>query len=408
MTEVAVLGFGIVGSGTVEVFDKNADRIARNAGQSIRVKYILDIRDFPASPYKGLFVKDFETIVNDPDVKVVVEVIGGTGAAYDFTRRSLMAGKSVVTSNKELVAEHGYELLKLAGENGVNYLFEAGVGGGIPVIRPLTQCMAANKINEIYGILNGTTNYILSEMAKNGAEFSSALADAQKKGYAEADPTADVDGHDACRKICILSSLAFGRHLYPEFIRAEGIRGVTPGDMQYADSLGYKIKLIGRARAVGEKVAAYVSPHLISYDNLLSRVDGVTNGVVVRGNASGDILFCGAGAGKLPTASAVVADVIDAVKHMYARKLIGWSQGDSEMIADPALLESAWYIRTDAPRQKVEREFGEVIFVNAPGAGGGASGETAFKTPVMNGKKIGELLNRGVPAKSLFRVLGDY
>jgi len=402
MTEIAVLGFGVVGSGTVEVFEKNSDRIARNAGQSIKVKYILDVRDFPGSQYESLFTKDFDTILSDPDIKIVVEVIGGVGAALDYTKRCLGAGKSVVTSNKELVAAHGYELIKLAGENGVNYLFEAGVGGGIPIIRPVAQCMAANKINEIYGILNGTTNYILSEMAKNGAEFSASLVDAQKKGYAEADPSADIEGHDACRKICILSSLAFGRHVYPDHVPTEGIRLVTPDDMRFADILGYKIKLLGRARAVGDKVAAYVAPHLISNDNLLSRVDGVINGIVIRGNASGDILFCGAGAGKLPTASAVAADVIDAVKHMYARKLIGWAQGDADLVTDPIQLESAWYIRTDTSRAKIEREFGEVVFAGETGT------ETAFKTAVMNGKKVRELLGRGITALSVFRILGDY
>jgi len=268
--------------------------------------------------------------------------------------------------------------------------------------------MAANKINEIYGILNGTTNYILSEMAKNGAEFSDALADAKKKGYAEADPTADIEGHDACRKICILSSLAYGRHVYPDLIPTEGISGVTPEDMRYADMLGYKIKLLGRSRAVGDKVAAYVAPHLVSNDNLLSVVNGVTNGIVIRGNASGDVIFCGAGAGKLPTASAVVADVIDAVKHMYARKLIGWAQGDEGMITDPLLLESAWYIRTNATHEKVEREFGEVVFASGPPSVSGPGIETAFKTAVMNGKKVMELISRGIPVLSIFRILGDY
>jgi len=402
MAEVAVLGFGVVGSGTVEILDKNFDRIKHNANQDIRVKYILDVRDFPGSQYENLFIKDFETIVNDPDINVVVEVIGGTGVALDFTRRSLESGKSVVTSNKELVAQHGYELLKLAGEKGVNYLFEASVGGGIPIIRPVAQCMAANKINEIYGILNGTTNYILTEMTKNGAEFSVALGDAQKKGYAEADPSADIKGYDACRKICILSSLAFGWHLYPEQVPTEGIEGVTQDDMRYAASMGYKIKLLGRVRAVSDKIAAYVAPHLISNDNLLSYIDGVINGIVVRGNAVGDVLFCGAGAGKSPTASAVAADIIDAVKHLHSRKLIGWEQGNAELVTDPILLESAWYIRTNAERAKVEREFGEVVFAAETGC------ETAFKTAVMNGKIVRELLGRGIPALSLFRVLGDY
>jgi homoserine dehydrogenase len=344
--------------------------------------------------------------VGDPDIAVVVETIGGTGAALEFTRRCLEAGKSVVTSNKELVAAHGYELLKIAGEKGVNYLFEASVGGGVPVIRPIAQCMAANIIGEIYGILNGTTNYILTDMEKNGAAFGDALQDAQKRGYAEADPTADIEGHDACRKICILSSLAFGRHIYPEQVPAEGIGGITIDDMQFAASLGYRIKLLGRARAVGDKVAAYVAPHLVSKDNIIAGIDGVLNGIVVRGNASGDMLFSGAGAGKMPTARAVAADVIDAAKHLHLRKLLSWEEGGEGVAADPVLLESSWYIRTGASRGKVEREFGEVVF--APATEQAPEGVTAFKTAVMNGKIIKELLGRGVNALSLFRVLGDY
>ena len=426
MTEIAVLGFGVVGSGVVEVLDKNAAMITQNAGQAVRVKYILDVRDFPGSPYENLLIKDFATILDDANISVVVEVIGGTGVALEFTRRSLEAGKSVVTSNKELVATHGYELIKLAREKGVNYLFEASVGGGIPVVRPLAQCMAANRISEIYGILNGTTNYILSEMAKNGAGFSDALLDAQKKGYAEADPTADIEGYDACRKICILSSLAFGRHVYPDQVPTTGITGVTTDDMRFADELGYKIKLLSRSRKIGDKVAAYVAPHLVSKDNLLAGVDGVMNGVVIRGNAVGNVTFCGAGAGKMPTASAVVADVIDSVKHQYARKWIDWAEGSADLTADPMQLESAWYVRTSADREKVRREFGEVVFaggavstgeatsIGEAGSAGdmasadGAGPVTAFKSAVMSGRIIRELLGRGIPALSLFRVLGDY
>ena len=421
MTEVAVLGFGVVGSGTVEVLDKNAARIAENAGQRVWVKSILDVRDFPDSPHKDKFVCDFKIIENDPDISIVVEAIGGVGVALDYTRRSLIAGKSVVTSNKELVATHGYELLKLAGEKGVHYLFEASVGGGVPVIRPIAQCIAGNQISEIYGILNGTTNYILSEMLQKGAEFDDALKDAQKKGYAEADPTADIEGHDVCRKICILSSLAFRRNVCPEQVPTKGITSITTEDMRFAGELGYRIKLLGRSRAVGDRVAAYVEPHLVSYDNLLSSVNGVMNGVVVRGNAVGDVMFYGAGAGKLPTASAVVADIIDVVKHRDARKMLGWDDGGADIAADPVLLESAWYIRTDASREKVEREFGKVIFAENNKASGcnlcsdtklGVSTRNspaiAFKTNVMNGKKLRDMLERGITALSLFRVLGDH
>jgi len=402
MIKIAVLGFGIVGSGVVYVLDKNADRISQNAGQEIEVKYILDIREFPDSPYKHLIAEDFETIINDPEIAVVVEVIGGADAALTYTRRCLEAGKSVVTSNKELVAEHGSELLKLAMDKGVNYLFEASVGGGIPVIRPLAQCMTANTISEIYGILNGTTNYILTDMERNGTDFSEALLEAQKKGYAESDPTADIEGHDTCRKICILSSLAFGRHIYPKQVPTEGITGVTTNDMRYASQLGYEIKLLGRARSLGDKVFVYVAPHLVNKHSQLAVADDVMNAVVIRGNAVGNVVFCGAGAGKLPTASAVVADVIDAVKHLHARRWISWTNGCENLVASPLLLESSWYIRTDAAREKVEKEFGSVIFAKETGS------EIVFVTGVMSGKIVGDLLSRGITAKSQFRILGDH
>jgi len=400
--KVAVLGYGIVGSGVVHVLDKNAERISQNAGQGVEVKYILDIRKFPESPYQKLFANDFETIVNDSEVAVVVEAIGGTEIALEYTRRCLEAGKNVVTSNKELVAENGCELLKLAMEKDVNYLFEASVGGGIPVIRPLAQCMTANTIHEIYGILNGTTNYILTDMERNNAEFSEALLEAQKKGYAESDPTADIEGHDTSRKICILSSLAFGQHIYPRQVATEGISGVTIDDMLFAEKLGYKIKLLGRVRAVGDKILIYVAPHLISRNSLLADIDDVMNGVVIRGNAVGNVAFCGAGAGKLPTASAVVADIIDAVKHLHARRWISWTGGSDDFVLSHTLLESAWYIRTNVSREKVENEFGNVLFTDDTGA------STAFVTGVMNGKMINDLLDRGIPAQSQFRILGDH
>jgi len=427
MIKIAVLGFGVVGSGVVSVLEKNSARISQNAGQEIQVKYILDVAEFPDSPYKPLFVKDFGTIADDPEIAVVVEAIGGATAALDYTRRCLEGGKNVVTSNKELVAEHGGELMKIAAERGVNYLFEASVGGGIPVIRPIAQCMTANIITEIYGILNGTTNYILTDMEKNGAAFETALLEAQKKGYAEANPAADIEGHDTCRKICILSSLAFGRHIYPRQVPTEGIANVTTSDMYYASRLGYEIKLLGRARTFGEKVTVYVAPHLINKNNLLAVADGAMNGVVVRGNAVGSVVFCGAGAGKLPTASAVVADIIDAVKHLHARRWIGWTDGNADTVADPAILESAWYIRTNATQEKIKREFGTVLFAagteaagtDAAGteaAGAGAAGteaagtgkETAFITNVMSGKKVEDLLSRGITALAKFRILGDY
>ena len=402
MISIAVLGYGVVGSGVVHVLDKNSAGISRNAGQDIKVKYILDIREFPDNPYKSLFATDFDAIINDPEISVVVEVIGGVDAALTYTRKCLEAGKSVVTSNKELVAEYGSELLKLAMEKDVNYLFEASVGGGIPVIRPIAQCMSANTITEIYGILNGTTNYILTDMRRNGAAFFDSLLEAQKKGYAESDPTADIEGFDTCRKICILSSLAFGRHVYPRQVPTEGITGISKSDVCYAEALGYEIKLLGRARAVGEKVSVYVAPHLVNEHSILAVVDDVMNGVVVRGNAVGNVVFCGAGAGKLPTASAVVADVIDAVKHLHARRWISWCDSPEDLISDPVLLDSAWYIRTNATRAKVEKEFGSVLFAECEGD------ETAFITAVMNSNMISDILDRGITALSQFRILGDH
>jgi len=408
MIKVAVLGYGVVGSGVVSVLDKNAKQISRNAGQDIEVKYILDIRDFPGDRYKQLFVKDFSQVENDPEIQVVIEVIGGVGAALDFTKRSIEAGKSVVTSNKELVAEFGSEIMKLAAKKGVNYLFEASVGGGIPVIRPLAQCMTANIITEIYGILNGTTNYILTNMEKNNASFADALSEAQQKGYAESDPTDDIEGNDTCRKICILSSLAFGRHVYPKQVPTEGITKIAISDLNYASKLGYEIKLLGRAKTIGDKAAVYVAPHLINKENLLSIVSYVMNGVVVRGNAVGNVVFCGAGAGKMPTASAVVADVIDAVKHLKNRRWIAWAGADPDFIEDSSLIDSAWYVRANATRDKIKHEFGTVIFAEKNTDETAKNEENAFITSVMNKNMINELLSRGITALSKFRILADH
>ena len=410
MFDIAILGFGTVGSGVMEVIEKNSDRISQNAAQEIRVKYIVDVRDFTGSPYENLIIRDFSVVENDPDIKVVVETIGGAGVAYDFTRRSMLKGKSVVTSNKELVATHGYELTQIAREMGVNYLFEASVGGGIPIIRPITQCLTANKINEIYGILNGTTNYILTEMVKSGVAFSNALREAQEKGYAEQNPDADIKGHDVCRKICILSALCFGRHVYPELVLTEGIESVTLDDINYAGRIGYRIKLLGRAihmecgvsedgKTTDDKIAVYVAPHLVSEENLISSVDGVMNGIVVRGNAIGDVMFYGAGAGKLPTASAVVADIIDAAKHMNARRWLSWQDGGPDIIYDARLLESAWYVRATDDLEKIRSVFGPVSIID-----GIKEGETAFTTAVMS-QKAAEPLLKEIHALSAFRII---
>jgi homoserine dehydrogenase len=402
MISIAVLGFGVVGSGVAELIETNAARIARGANDEVRVKYIVDIRDFPDSAYSGLLIKDFSVVERDPEVTIVVETIGGAGVALDFTRRCLRAGKSVVTSNKELVASHGYELLTVARELNVNYLFEASVGGGIPILRPITQCLAANEISEIFGILNGTTNYVLTRMIKEGESQGYALRQASEKGYAESDPSDDIDGHDACRKICILAALCFGRHVYPKYVSTEGIGGVSLDDAGYAGRIGYRIKLLGRAfLAPGNKIAAYVAPHLISEDKLLSNVDGVMNGIIVRGNAIGEVLFYGAGAGKLPTASAIVADVIDAAKHRNARKHIGWEDGSPDGMYNVELMETPWYVRTSASREDVTRAFGlrEVTVISAPG-----SGETAFTTPALSGRTIASKM-KNLTVLSKYRII---
>ncbi len=295
----------------------------------------------------------------------MVETIGGATVALDFTTRALKAGKSVVSSNKELVATHGYELLQLAREHGVSYLFEASVGGGIPILRPLTSCLAANELSQVTGILNGTTNYILTRMIKAGLTFDQALKEAQDNGYAEKDPTADVDGHDACRKICILAALAFGQHVYPDQVPTQGIRGVTLADVAYADSCGYKIKLLGRAiREPEGKLCAFVAPHLVPASNPLSGVEDVFNAISVTGNAIGDVMFYGRGAGKLPTASAVVGDVIDIAKDLKTARCAVWGPGSRDLVGSD-ILSSRWYVRGRPPWTKSGPPSGR----SAPGKG---------------------------------------
>ncbi|MGM9522484.1 MAG: homoserine dehydrogenase [Oscillospiraceae bacterium] len=407
MVNIAILGFGTVGSGVAEVIRENAVSIAHNAAEEIRVKHIVDVRDFPDSPFADLITHDFSVVENDPEVKVVVETIGGAKIAYEFTKRCLLAGKSVVTSNKELVATKGYELISIAKEKNVNYLFEASVGGGIPIIRPITQCLTANEIDEIYGILNGTTNYILTQMIAEGADFSAALKDAQNLGYAEADPTADIEGYDAARKICILADLCFGQSVDPDKISVQGIKGVTLADVEYARRLGYKIKLLGRAyRLDKEHITAYVAPHLISKTSLLSNVDGVMNGIVVHGNALGECMFYGAGAGKRPTASAVVADVIDAVKHMKARKYMGWDESAEDYVVDASDVRMRWYVRTGSGLEQIGKAFGNLRLISYPGEYPGAGPEEyAFATEPMTGKELTERLE-GMDIRSMFRILG--
>ena len=312
MLKAAILGFGTVGSGTLEVLERNADAVARNAGEAIEVKYILDLRDFPNEPHQERFVKDFAVIENDPEVSIVIETMGGKGAAYTFTKRSLEAGKNVVTSNKELVATHGAELLEIAAQKNVNYLFEASVGGGIPIIRPMQRCLTANHLTQITGILNGTTNYILNRMIDGGLDFATALKEAQELGYAEANPAADVEGIDACRKVCILADIAYGDNVAPEKVETEGITAITLQDVAYAEQADSVVKLLGRTVLQEDGTFyAFVAPHFVKKSSPLACVTGVFNGILVTGDMLGDAMFYGQGAGRYPTAYNAVADCSD-------------------------------------------------------------------------------------------------
>ncbi len=354
MVNIAVMGHGVVGSGVAEVLINNCDTITKNAKNEINIKHILDLREFPSLTYSDKFTKNFEDIINDEEVLIVAEVMGGLNPAYDYVKRCLQAGKSVVTSNKELVAAKGAELLKIAAEHNVNFLFEASVGGGIPILRPLSQCLAANKITEIFGILNGTTNFILTKMICDNFSFQDALKLAQDLGYAERIPDADVLGHDACRKICILASLAFGRHVYPENVYTKGITEITLDDVDYADKLGYVIKLIGHAQDLDNgKIAANVYPALVCKDNMLAGVRDVYNAVMVCGNAVDDTLFYGKGAGKLPTASAVVADIIDCAKHLKARKYLYWEDSKDNFVEAKENLVTRLYVKLSGADESI-------------------------------------------------------
>lgn len=325
MINIAILGYGTVGSGVVEVINKNRESINKNAGKEINIKYVLDLRTFSGDPVEKILTNDIEDILNDEEVKIVVEVMGGIEPAYSYVKRALLSGKSVVTSNKELVAKHGSELLKIAREKDINFLFEASVGGGIPLIRTLNQSLTADEIYEITGILNGTTNYILTKMTDEGRSFDEVLKVAQEKGYAERDPRADVEGHDACRKIAILSSLAFGMEVDFEDIYTEGITKITKNDILYAQKMKHSIKLLATSKKIDHKIFARVSPVMISDEHPLATVKGVFNAVLVKGNVVGDVMLYGKGAGKLPTASAVVVDVVDAVKHLNRNIVFSWS-----------------------------------------------------------------------------------
>lgn len=383
MIQIAVLGYGTVGSGVVEVINTNHSSINKKAGDDIQIKYVLDLRDFPGDPIQEKIVHDFNIILDDPEIRIVVEVMGGVEPAYTFTKQALLAGKSVCTSNKELVARHGAELMRIARERNINYLFEASCGGGIPIIRPLNSSLTADEIDEITGILNGTTNYILTEMTQKGSEFEEALKDAQDKGYAERNPEADVEGHDACRKIAILSSLAFGRQVDYTDIYTEGISKITATDIKYAKAMGQAIKLLAFSRKVGESFYAMVAPVLLGPSDPLYSVNGVFNAIFVHGNVLGDAMFYGSGAGKLPTASAVVSDVVDEAKHLNRSIMSFWSSHKLEL-TDISNSQRRFFVRVKGNVQeeleRIEEIFGTVQPVVLPEL----TDEFGFTTEVMS------------------------
>ncbi len=410
---VAIMGYGVVGSGVATLLKKNYEHIVKKSMQNeLELKYILDRRTFPGDPYEHLLISDFTKIVEDDEVKIVVETMGGLHPAYEYVLACLKAGKSVVTSNKELVAVKGFELLQVADEYNVNFLFEASVGGGIPIIRPISQCLAANDIDEIAGILNGTTNFILTKMITDGMTFDEALLLAQKNGYAERDPSADVDGFDACRKICILAALCFGKHVYPDSVYTEGIRKIALADVDYARSWGGVIKLIARAKKLEDgRVSVMVSPAFVQNHSQLASVDDVFNAILVRGDAIGDVVFYGKGAGKMPTASAVVADVIDCAKHMERKKFFGWQDGEADYVASYLESVGSVYIRAIADDvaaaiAKATALFGEIKLLSRDGA---PEGEFAFTTAPVSEKELSEKLEgwNGVSVESVIR-LTDY
>lgn len=382
MINIAVLGYGTVGSGVIEVLSRNGAGINDRAGQEINVKYVLDLRDFLGDPVQEIIVHDYNTIVNDPEVQIIVEVMGGINPAYSFVKEALEKGKSVCTSNKELVAKHGAELLALAKDKNVNFLFEASVGGGIPIIRPLNQSLTADEIEEITGILNGTTNYILTKMSHEGVDFDTALKEAQEKGYAERNPEADIEGFDACRKIAILTSLAYGMQVDYEDIYTEGITKITDQDIKYAKELDASIKMVGTSKKTENKVFAMVAPMLINSEHPLYSVNDVFNAIFVRGNVLGDVMFYGSGAGKLPTASAVVADVVDAAKHIGKNIMTIWSSEKLEL-SDIKDASARFLVRVagDEASQKdyISNIFGDITPVRVDSI----SGEYAFVTTTM-------------------------
>lgn len=383
MIKIAVLGYGTVGSGVVEVIQTNQEVINQRIGEELEIKYILDLRDFPGSPIEHLVVHDFEQIVNDEEVQIVVEVMGGIEPAYTFVKRSLLAGKSVATSNKALVAKHGAELLAIAKEKQINFLYEASVGGGIPIIRPLTSSLTGDVIEEITGILNGTTNYMMSKMYHENADYDAVLKEAQARGYAERDPSADVEGHDACRKIAILSSIICGKLVDFEDIYTEGITKITLEDIQYAKAMDMKIKLLASCKRDGDKLCAIVAPHLVSKDHPLYNIEDVFNAIFVKGNMLGDSMFYGSGAGKLPTASAVVGDIVEAAKNPNRSMMATWDD-EKIVLEEKSDTTKQFFVRmkgnAEECKAQLEETFGTIMVISLPEL----QDEFAFVTEVIS------------------------
>lgn len=402
MVNIAVLGYGTVGSGVVEVINTNHEIINKRAGEEINIKYVLDLRDFPGDPVQQILTHDFNDILNDDEVKVVVEVMGGINPAYTFVKQCLAAGKSVATSNKELVASHGPELLAIAKENNVNFLFEASVGGGIPIIRPLNTSITADEVTEITGILNGTTNYILTKMDQEGASYDEVLKQAQELGYAERNPEADVEGGDACRKIAILTSIVYGKHLDYTKIHTEGITKISTEDFKYADALDVSIKLVGTTKKEGDTLYSFVAPMMLDENHPLSGIHDVFNGIFVHGNVVDDIMFYGRGAGKLPTASAVVSDVVDEVKHMGKNIMASWD-AEPLPIGDFRDAVNRFFVRVSADsitKEEVQKLFGDVTYVTAEGI----DGELAFITSAMTEGSFADAIAKIDKIYSIIRV----
>ncbi len=370
MIKIAVLGYGTVGSGVVEVINTNGNIIDMRVGEELRIKYVLDLRDFPGTPVEKLITHNFDDIVNDEEVKIVVEVMGGIEPAYTFVKNCLLAGKNVVTSNKALVAKHGAELLTIAKESNINFLYEASVGGGIPIIRALTESLTGDEIVEITGILNGTTNYMLSKMSNEHADYDAVLKEAQARGFAERDPSADVEGHDACRKIAILSSIISGKLVDFEDIYTEGITGVTPRDIQYAKAIDMKIKLLASCKRNGEKLGAIVAPCFVAPSHPLYNIEGVFNAIFVKGNMLGDSMFYGSGAGKLPTASAVVGDIVEAAKNPNRSMMATWSN-EKLALEEKADTKKKFFVRVNGSAEALDKTltevFGEIQVVKLDG-----------------------------------------